>query len=93
MTDFRTIFEHAYPGKDKIYEEIILPIFRKAVDLRKTTPIALEEADKKTILHASIIAQVAGTFPITFADVTVQSSVHLKRNRVSIQNCLRAIFE
>ncbi|QSH91969.1 restriction endonuclease [Treponema medium] len=93
MIDFRTIFEHAYPGKDKIYEEIILPIFRKAVDLRKTALIALAESDKQTILQASIIAQVSGTFPITFADVTVQSSVHLKRNRVSIQNCLRAIME
>jgi len=93
MTGFRTIFEHAYPGKDKIYEEIILPIFRKAVDLRKTTQIALAESDKKIVLQASIIAQVAGTFPVTFADVTVQSSVHLKRSRVSIQNCIRAIME
>ena len=93
MIDFRTIFEQAYSGKDTIYEEIILPIFRKAVDLRKTTPIALAESDKQTILQASIIAQVSGTFFITFADVTVQSSVHLKRNRVSIQNCIRAIME
>ena len=93
MTGFRTIFEHAYPGKDKIYEDIILPIFRKAVDLRKTTPIALAESDKKIVLQASIIAQVAGTFPVTFADVEVQSSVHLKRNRVSIQNCIRKIME
>ena len=93
MTGFRTIFEHAYPGKDKIYEEIILPIFRKAVDLRKTTQIALAESDKKIVLQASIIAQVAGTFPVTFADVEVQSSVHLKRNRVSIQNCIRKIME
>ena len=93
MTGFRTIFEHAYPGKEKIYEEIILPIFRKAVDLRKTTPIALAESDKKIVLQASIIAQVAGTFPVTFADVEVQSSVHLKRNRVSIQNCIRKIME
>jgi len=93
MTGFRTIFEHAYPGKDKIYEEIILPIFRKAVDLRKTTQIVLAESDKKIVLQASIIAQVAGTFPVTFADVEVQSSVHLKRNRVSIQNCIRKIME
>ena len=93
MTGFRTIFEHAYPGKEKIYEEIILPIFRKAVDLRKTTPIALAESDKKIVLQASIIAQVAGTFPVTFADVEVQSSVHLKRSRVSIQNCIRKIME
>ena len=93
MTDFRTIFEQAYPGKDTIYEEIILPIFKTAKDLRKTTPIALAESDKQTILQASIIAQVSGTFFITFADVTVQSSVHLKRNRVSIQNCIRAIME
>ncbi|MGP1490604.1 MAG: Eco57I restriction-modification methylase domain-containing protein [Treponema sp.] len=93
MIDFRTIFEQAYPGKDTIYEEIILPIFKTAKDLRKTTPIALAESDKQTILQASIIAQVSGTFPITFADVTVQSSVHLKRSRVSIQNCIRAIME
>ena len=93
MTDFRTIFEQAYPGKDTIYEEIILPIFKTAKDLRKTAPIALAESDKQTILQASIIAQVSGTFFITFADVTVQSSVHLKRSRVSIQNCIRAIME
>jgi len=93
MTDFRTIFEQAYPGKDTIYEEIILPIFKTAKDLRKTTPIVLAESDKQTILQASIIAQISGTFPITFADVTVQSSVHLKRNRVSIQNCIRTIME
>ena len=93
MADFRTIFEHAYPGKDKIYEEIIIPIFTKATDLRKTSPITLTEADKKNVLQASIIAQVAGTFPVTFADVEVQSSVHLKRNRVSIQNCIRKIME
>jgi len=93
MTDFRTFFEQAYPGKDKIYEDIILPIFKTAKDLRKTHPITLAEADKKNVLQASIIAQVAGTFPVTFADVTVQSSVHLKRNRVSIQNCIRKIME
>jgi len=93
MTDFRTIFEQAYPGKDTIYEEIVLPIFKTAKDLRKTTPIVLAESDKQTILQASIIAQISGTFPITFADVTVQSSVHLKRNRVSIQNCIRKIME
>ena len=93
MIDFRTIFEQAYPGKDTIYEEIILPIFKTAKDLRKTAPIALAESDKQTILQASIIAQVSGTFFITFADVTVQSSVHLKRSRVSIQNCIRAIME
>ncbi|UTY28796.1 Eco57I restriction-modification methylase domain-containing protein [Treponema putidum] len=93
MTDFRTIFEQTYPGKDKIYEDIILPIFKNATDLRKATPIALAEADKKNVLQASIIAQVAGTFPVTFADVEVQSSVHLKRNRVSIQNCIRKIME
>ena len=93
MTDFRTIFEQAYPGKDTIYEEIVLPIFKTAKDLRKTTPIVLAESDKQTILQASIIAQISGTFPITFADVTVQSSVHLKRNRVSIQNCIRTIME
>ncbi len=93
MTDFRTIFEQAYPGKDTIYEEIILPIFKTAKNLGKTAPIALAESDKQTILQASIIAQASGTFFITFADVTVQSSVHLKRNRVSIQNCIRAIME
>ena len=93
MTDLRTVFEHAYPGKDKIYESIILPIFKTAKDLRKTHPIALAESDKKNVLQASIIAQVAGTFPVTFADVEVQSSVHLKRNRVSIQNCIRKIME
>ncbi|MGI5111598.1 Eco57I restriction-modification methylase domain-containing protein [Treponema putidum] len=53
----------------------------------------MAEADKKNVLQASIIAQVAGTFPVTFADVEVQSSVHLKRNRVSIQNCIRKIME
>ena len=93
MTGFRTIFEQAYPGKDTIYEEIILPIFKTAKDLRKTPAIVLAEADTKIILQALVIAQVTGTFPITFADVTVQSSVHLKRNRVSIQNCIRAIME
>ena len=93
MIDFRTIFEQAYPGNDTIYEEIILPIFKTAKDLRKTAPIALAESDTQTILQASIIAQVSGTFPITFADVTVQSSVHLKRSRVSIQNCIRKIME
>ena len=93
MTDFRTIFEQAYPGKESIYEKIILPIFKNATDLRKTPAIALAEADTKIILQALVIAQVTGTFPITFADVTVQSSVHLKRNRVSIQNCIRKIME
>ena len=49
MTDFRTIFEQSYPGKDRIYEDIIVPIFTKARDLRQTAPIALAEADKKII--------------------------------------------
>ena len=86
------IFENEYPGKERIFEDLIKPIFVKAKDTTLTSKIELSEADKKRIKAFSIIAQVRGGFPITFADVELNDTVALKRSRVNIQNCVRKII-
>ena len=91
--ELRALFENEYPGKEKIVEQLIKPIFAKAKDTTLTDELELSEADKKQIKSFRIIAQVRGGFPITFADVEVNDSVALKRSRVSIQSCVRKIME
>lgn len=91
-TELRTLFESEYPGKEKIVEQLIKPIFVKAKDTTLTNEQELSEADKKQIKSFRIIAQVRGGFPITFVDVELQDSVALKRSRVNIQNCVRKIM-
>ena len=93
INNLRTVFENEYPGKEKIFEELIKPIFVKAKDTTLTNQLKLSEADKKQIKSFSIIAQVRGGFPITFADVELNDTVALKRSRVNIQNCVRKIME
>lgn len=92
INNLRTLFENEYPGKKKIFEELIKPIFVKAKDTTLTNQLELSEADKKQIKSFSIIAQVRGGFPITFADVELNDTVALKRSRVNIQNCVRKIM-
>ena len=85
-TNLRTLFENKYPGKDRIFEEVIKPIFDKAKDATLTDNQQLSESDKRLVKSFSIIAQVRGGFPITFADVELKDTVALKRSRVAIQN-------
>ena len=92
MLDLRTIFESAYPGKEVIFSEVIKPIFDKAKDATLTDNQQLSENDKRLVKSFSIIAQVRGGFPITFADVELKDTVALKRSRVAIQNCVRKIM-
>ena len=91
-TNLRTLFENKYPGKDRIFSEVIKPIFDKAKDATLTDNQQLSESDKRLVKSFSIIAQVRGGFPITFADVELKDSVALKRSRVAIQNCVRKIM-
>ena len=91
--ELRALFENEYPGKEKIVEQLIKPIFAKAKDTILTDELELSEADKKQIKSFRIIAQVRGGFPITFADVEVNDSVALKRSRVNIQSCVRKVLE
>lgn len=91
--ELRALFENEYPGKEKIVEQLIKPIFAKAKDTTLTDELELSEADKKQIKSFRIIAQVRGGFPITFADVEVNDSVALKRSRVNIQSCVRKVLE
>lgn len=91
-TNLRTLFENKYPGKDRIFEEVIKPIFDKAKDATLTDNQQLSESDKRLVKSFSIIAQVRGGFPITFADVELKDTVALKRSRVAIQNCVRKIM-
>ena len=93
MQDLRTLFESEYPGKEKLFEALIKPIFSKAKDTLLTPKQDLSDADKKQIKSFSIIAQVRGGFPIVFADVELQDTVALKRSRVGIQNCVRKVME
>jgi len=93
MSSLRELFENEYPGKKVIYDEIIKPIFDKAKDTTLTDDQKLSETDKRQINSLSIIAQVRGGFPITFADVEVKDSVNLNRSRVGIQNCVRKVLE
>ena len=92
MLDLRTIFESAYPGKEVIFSDVIKPIFDKAKDATLTDKQQLSESDKRLVKSFSIIAQVRGGFPITFADVELKDTVALKRSRVAIQNCVRKIM-
>ncbi|WP_273443271.1 Eco57I restriction-modification methylase domain-containing protein [Treponema berlinense] len=92
MLDLRTIFESAYPGKEVIFSEVIKPIFDKAKDATLTDNQQLSESDKRLVKSFSIIAQVRGGFPITFADVELKDTVALKRSRVAIQSCVRKIM-
>lgn len=91
-TNLRTLFENKYPGKDRIYSEVIKPIFDKAKDATLTDNQQLSESDKRLVKSFSIIAQVRGGFPITFADVELKDTVALKRSRVAIQSCVRKIM-
>lgn len=91
--ELRALFENEYPGKEKIVEQLIKPIFVKAKDTTKTEEREVSEADKKQIKSFRIIAQVRGGFPIIFADVEVNDSVALKRSRVNIQSCVRKVLE
>ena len=91
-TNLRTLFENKYPGKDRIFEEVIKPIFDKAKDATLTDNQQLSESDKRLVKSFSIIAQVRGGFPITFADVELKDTVALKRSRVAIQSCVRKIM-
>ncbi len=93
MQDLRTLFESEYPGKERLFEALIKPIFSKAKDTSLTDEQVLADADKKQIKSFSIIAQVRGGFPIVFADVELQDTVALKRSRVNIQNCVRKVME
>ncbi|MBD5407403.1 MAG: N-6 DNA methylase [Treponema sp.] len=93
MQDLRTLFESEYPGKERLFEALIKPIFSKAKDTFLTDEQVLSDADKKQIKSFSIIAQVRGGFPIVFADVELQDTVALKRSRVNIQNCVRKVME
>ena len=91
-TNLRTLFENKYPGKEVIFSEVIKPIFDKAKDATLTDNQQLSESDKRLVKSFSIIAQVRGGFPITFADVELKDTVALKRSRVAIQNCVRKIM-
>ena len=92
-SELRAFFESEWAGKEAIFEKLIKPIFVKAQDTTKSSEFELLESEKKQIKSFSIIAQVRGGFPITFADVELQDSVALKRSRVSIQNCVRRIMQ
>ena len=91
-TNLRTLFENKYPGKEVIFSEVIKPIFDKAKDATLTDNQQLSESDKRLVKSFSIIAQVRGGFPITFADVELKDTVALKRSRVAIQSCVRKIM-
>ena len=91
-TNLRTLFENKYPGKEVIFRELIKPIFDKAKDATLTDNQQLSESDKRLVKSFSIIAQVRGGFPITFADVELKDTVALKRSRVAIQSCVRKIM-
>ena len=91
-SELRTLFESEYPGKKAIFENLIQPIFTKAKDTTLSKEMDITEGDKKQIKSFSIIAQVRGGFPITFADVEVKDTVALKRSRVNIQNCVRKMM-
>ena len=93
MQDLRTLFESEYPGKERLFDTLIKPIFSKAKDTSLTDEQVLSDADKRQIKSFSIIAQVRGGFPIVFADVELQDTVALKRSRVNIQNCVRKVME
>lgn len=93
MENLRALFENEYPGKKVLFESLIKQIFVKANDTTLTDEQELSDSDKKQIKSFSIIAQVRGSFPITFADVELQDNVALKRSRVNIQNCVRKVME
>lgn len=93
MENLRALFENEYPGKKILFESLIKQIFVKANDTTLTDEQELSDSDKKQIKSFSIIAQVRGSFPITFADVELQDNVALKRSRVNIQNCVRKVME
>lgn len=93
MENLRTLFENEYPGKKVLFKSLIKPIFVKANDTTLTDEQELSDSDKKQIKSFRIIAQVRGSFPITFADIELQDNVALKRSRVNIQNCVRKVME
>ena len=93
MENLRALFENEYPGKKVLFESLIKQIFVKANDTTLTDEQELSDSDKKQIKSFSIIAQVRGSFPITFADIELQDNVALKRSRVNIQNCVRKVME
>ena len=93
MENLRALFENEYPGKKVLFESLIKPIFVKANDTTLTDEQELSDSDKKQIKSFRIIAQVRGSFLITFADIELQDNVALKRSRVNIQNCVRKVME
>lgn len=92
MTDLRNFFESEYPGKKAVFENIIKPVFSKAKDTTLTENQILTDAERGQIKSFSVIAQVRGGFPVTFADVELQDSVVLKHSRVNIQSCVRRMM-
>lgn len=91
MNELRQLFESSYPGKEVIFEKLIKPIFPKAEDTIKSTSLELEENEKDKIESFHIFAQQSGAFEITFADIELKPYINLKRNRVTIQNCIRRV--
>ena len=89
----KALFEGDYPGKLSIFENLIKPVFVKANDATLTPEQLLLESEKKQINSFEIISQVRGGFPITFADVEVKDSVHLKTSRVAIRNCVLRLMQ
>ena len=53
INNLRTLFENEYPGKKKIFEELIKPIFVKAKDTTLTNQLELSEADKSRLNHSA----------------------------------------
>ena len=92
MNELRQLFESSYPGKEVIFEKLIKPIFPKAEDTIKSTSLELGENEKDKIESFHIFAQQSGAFEITFADIELKPYINLKRNRVTIQNCIRRVL-
>lgn len=89
----KAIFEGKYPGKKEIFGQLISAIFTKARDLTASTTDYSGDTDSTKIKSCTILAQVGGAFPITFADVELKENVSVKTNRVAVQNCVRKILE
>lgn len=90
---FKNIFNADYPGAEKIYKKIIVPVFENSENLLESRPLELSDSDTKKISHAHVFAKLSGTFPILFADVELKKSVDLKRSRVNIKNCIVKIMD
>lgn len=93
MAFTRDIFENSYPGKQVIYNDIILPVFSKAEDQSFTDPLEIQDKDSSLINNAQIFAQTKGACPIAFADVELKENVDIKRCRVNIQHCIKSVIQ